>query len=67
MELDTLTESQYKTFMAFHAKFYWFEFVIVWGFLGEEVCLITSYELPITFPHQKIHNPKIPHLEIVLV
>jgi hypothetical protein len=25
--------------------------------------IITSYEFPITFPHQKIHNPKFSHLE----
>jgi hypothetical protein len=53
--------------LLFHAKFYWLEFVVVWGFLGEEVCIITSYEFPITLPHQEIHNPKFPHLEIVLV
>jgi hypothetical protein len=28
---------------------------------------ITSYEFPIAFPHQEIHNPKFSHLEIVLV
>jgi len=29
--------------------------------------LITSYEFPVAFPHQEIHNPKFSHLEIVLV
>jgi hypothetical protein len=29
--------------------------------------LITNYELPIAFPHQEIHNPKFPHLEIIFV
>jgi hypothetical protein len=28
--------------------------------------LIISYELPIAFPYQKIHNPKFPHLELFL-
>ncbi len=28
---------------------------------------ITIYELPIAFPHQKIHNIKLLHLEIVFV
>jgi len=32
-----------------------------------EGCLITSYEFPVAFPHQEIHNPKFPHMEIVLV
>jgi hypothetical protein len=27
-------------------------------FWEKKFFLITSYELPITFPHQKIHNPK---------
>jgi hypothetical protein len=67
MESNTLTESQYKTFFAFHAKFYWLEFVVVWGFWERRFFLITSYEFPITFAHQEIHNPKFPHLEIVLV
>jgi hypothetical protein len=26
-----------RLFLLFHAKFYWLEFVVVWGFLGEEV------------------------------
>jgi hypothetical protein len=29
--------------------------------------LITNYEFLITFPYQESHNPKFPHLEIVLV
>jgi len=32
-------------------------------FWDKRFFLITSYELPITFPHQKFHNPKFPHLE----
>jgi len=35
----------------FHAKFYWLEFVVVWGFLGKEVFFITNYEFPVAFPH----------------
>jgi hypothetical protein len=27
-------------------------------FWERRFCFITSYELPITFPHQEIHNPK---------
>ncbi len=26
-----------KLSLLFHAKFYWLEFAVVWGFLGEEV------------------------------
>ncbi len=29
--------------------------------------LTTSYERLITFPHQKNHNPKFPHLEIIFI
>ncbi len=36
-------------------------------FLETRFFFITNYELPITFLHQEIHNPKFPHLEIVLV
>jgi hypothetical protein len=62
-EIKHSQKANTKFSLLFHAKFYWLEFLVVWGFLGEKVFLITSYELPIAFPHQKIHNPKFPHLE----
>jgi hypothetical protein len=36
-------------------------------FWEKRLFLITNYELPIAFPHQKIHDPKFPLLEIVLI
>jgi hypothetical protein len=37
------------------------------GFFERRFFFITIYELPLAFPHQKIHNLKFPHLEIVFV
>jgi len=57
-----------KLSLFFHAKFYWLEFCCCVGFFWEKrFFLIISYEFLIAFPHQEIHNPKFPHLEIVLV
>jgi len=48
-------------------SFIGFNFLLC-GVLWERMFfLITSYEFPVAFPHQKIHNPKFPHLEIVIV
>jgi hypothetical protein len=35
-------------------------------FLEKKFFLITGYEFPIAFSHQKICNPKFPHLELFL-
>ncbi len=65
MESDTLTKSQYKTFYSFlMPNFIGLNLLFCGVFKDKRFFFITSYELPIAFPHEKFiilnfHNWKL--------